>query len=723
MIPILTRRGLKAQRSRLWALAVPSFLILTFVGCGGGGGTSTSTALLVNGTVTVPTGTPRSRDLTGGSPLPGAVVRAYLTAQPDKVIAEGATDADGRYSLRLPADAIGKDILIVAEKQVGGQRVRVSSLVASVPPDGYAGANLDVFTTLATEEILRYAREQNLTSLSPNGIASVVDQVRERLRNLNSLSLVVGTTLPEKIGEGILDESLRNQVRPSVEQNGSNLRPPTGDVAVAKSMMQMLRDFGASGKDRGTSEILRIERKVREQEEIVRRDISEPLRAFNNRGFRFFSRVFGLEEESEGIDELPPARYREVQQWWWYRLERIGDAPDNRTWIVQSVDGSMTCTVKTQNTMSAFNLLDSGGVTFAVRKQGDPQFKYDGSLEVTQRDSQNNITQARFNFSFVDGQLRQPIVFTGTLNAGAYTNGVPRSAQFTGTLSSQFGDLTITGLSYEAYQASGQPKSISAARIQATLKSERNLSLELQNFAAQFGDAAPAEKNLQSITVGSLISAGLDSTLTLRNWSVSFQRVGGQSPYLEPFPVSMSGQLEFRGPNDTLSGSFEANWENPVETTLLEQQLIPLDRFPRGTFTFSGQLQPAIGRPMQLQFTLTFAPQQSPPSITLTPRFDLGSERMEGTVRGTLKVQGGMVDTRSLFGTGSIQMSHSPSGFRLEVTVGEDGTVSGSIKKPDGTQVAQMGNAHHMGLPDLGDQAIIKYSDGTFETAASLLPR
>ncbi len=297
MIPILTRRGLKAQRSRLWALAaVPSFLILTFVGCGGGGGTSTSTALLVNGTVTVPNGTPRSRDLTGGSPLPGAVVRAYLTAQPDKVIAEGATDADGRYSLRLPADAIGKDILIVAEKQVSGQRVRVSSLVASVPPDGYAGANLDVFTTLATEEILRYAREQNITSLSPNGIASVVDQVRERLRNLNSLSLVVGTTLPEKIGEGILDESLRNQVRPSVEQNGSNLRPPTGDVAVARSMMQMLRDFGVSGKDRGKSEILRIERKVREQEEIVRRDISEPLRAFNNRGFRFFSRVTGAAE-------------------------------------------------------------------------------------------------------------------------------------------------------------------------------------------------------------------------------------------------------------------------------------------------------------------------------------------------------------------------------------------------------------------------------------------
>jgi hypothetical protein len=369
MRPMVTRTGLKASISRLLALVAPSLLILTFVGCGGGGGTATSTALLINGTVTVPSGTPRSRDLTGGSPLPGAVIRAYLTTQPDKVIAEGTTDSDGRYTLRLPADAIGKDLLIVAEKQVSGQRVRVSALVAALPPEGYAGANLDVFTTLATEEILRYVREHNISRLSPNGIASVVDQVRERLRDRNSLSLVVGTTLPETIGEGILDEALRNQVRPSVEQNGNNLRPPEGDVAVAKSMMQMLRDFGVSGRDRGESEALRIERKVREQEAIVRRDISEPLRAFNDRGFRFFSRVFGLGEESEGIDGLPPARYREVQIGWRYRLERTDNAPDNRTWIVQSVDGSMTCTVKTQNTLSAFKW--HGGHALAVRHRLD----------------------------------------------------------------------------------------------------------------------------------------------------------------------------------------------------------------------------------------------------------------------------------------------------------------------------------------------------------------
>jgi hypothetical protein len=696
------------------ALVAPSLLILTFVGCGGGGGRIVD--LLVTGAVTVPTGTPRSRDITGGSPLPGAVVRAYLTTQLDRPIAEGTTDADGRYTLRLPADAIGKDTLIVAEKQVGEQRVRVTALAASLPPQGYAGVNLDVFSTLATEEILRYARQQNLTSLSPNGIASVVDQVRERLRGLSLPSLVVGTTLPESIGEGILVEALRNQVRPAVEQNGNNLRPPTGDVAIAKSMMQMLRDFSISGGDRGESESLRIERKVREQEEIVRRDITDPLRAFINRGFGFFMRVFALEEESEGIDGLPPGRYREIRERWWYRLERRGDT-DNRTWIVESGDG-LTCTVKTQNPLTAFDLTESGGVILTVHKQGDPQLKYDGSLAVTQRDSQNNITQVRLNFSFTDGQLRQPIAFSGTLNAGAYTNGVPRSVQFSGNLSSQFGDLTLSGLSFEAYPASGQPKSISAARILVTLKSERNLSLELQKFTAQFRDAAPAEQNIQRIAVDSLTSTGVDSTLTLRNWGVEFQRVGGQM-----LPVVLGGQLEYRGPNDTLSGSFEAKWENPSETSLFEQRFIPLDQFPRGTFSFSGQLQPAIGRPMHLLFTLTLAPHQSPPTISIVPRFDLGSERMEGTISGTMKVQGGMVDTRSLFQTVSIQMTHNPSGFRMRVTVGEDGTVSGSITKPDGTGVAQIGNARNLGLPDLRDQVIIRYRDDTFETAASLIPR
>jgi len=48
--------------------------------------------------------------------------------------------------------------------------------------------------------------------------------------------------------------------------------------------------------------------------------------------------------------------------------------------------------------------------------------------------------------------------------------------------------------------------------------------------------------------------------------------------------------------------------------------------------------------------------------------------------------------------------------------------VTGSIKKSDGTKVADIGEAIELGVPDLGHAGIVKYTDGTFETLESLLP-
>jgi hypothetical protein len=693
-------------------------LTLILAACGGGGGTAPIANLVVNGTVVVPAGTPRSRDLSGGAPLPNAVVRAYLVAQPANPIAEGSTDSDGRYTLRLPPDAVGKDILIVAEKVVSGQRVRVSGLVASMPVQGYAGANLDVFSTLATEEILRYARAQNLSQLSPNGIAAIIDQVRERTRDLNALSLVVGQTLPETIGEGILDTPLRDRVRPQVEQYGNNLRPSTGDVAVAKSMMQMMRDLGLGATDRGEGETRRLERKVREQDEILHEDIVRPLDAFAERGFRFFERTVGLRRGVAGIEGLAPGRYREVG---YYHRERIGNT-DPRTWEILTQDGQLTCTVRTQNALQEFDPIEAGTITFSVRKQGDSRFQYDGALEAPQRDSQNNITRVRLNFTFTDSGLSQPIRVSGDLNAANYSGDTPRSLQFSGNLTSQFADLTITNLQATAYEGSGRLQQMSVGRIQAQLKSRRAVSVDLQNLTLSFRNTEPSGKDIQQITIGSFTATGVNSTIELRNWEIVFQRIGGYPGQLEPFPVAIRAQLVYRAPNDTVTGTVQGRWENPMETHLIEERLIPLTRFPRGSFTFNGRVEPAIGRPMGVQFTLTSAPNLAPPQVSLAPRFDLGAERMEGTIVGTLKVQSGLVDWERAFANVSVQMTHTPSNFRVQLTVSNDGrTVSGSIKKPDGAAVAQIGNADDLNLPDLGDQPIVRYSDGTFETLGSLL--
>lgn len=716
----------RLSRGKNWIFhGVVGALLLTLIlaGCGGGGGTAPSpiTEAVINGVVEVPSGTPRSRDLSDGAPLPNATIRAYLTAQPTTPIAQTTTDADGRYTLRLPSTAVGRDILIVAEKTVSGQRVRVMGLVAALPPQGYAGANLDAITTLATEEILRYARSQGLSQLSPNGIAAVIDQVRERTRDLNTLSLVVGQTLPETVGEGILLEDVRNRVRPRVEENGDNLRPPTGDVAVAKSMMQMLRDMGLSVTDRGEGEILRVERKVREQDDILREDIIQPLDAFANRGFRFFERTIGLQRGRRGIDGLAPGRYREM----FYYLERIGNT-DQRTWIIVSEDGQLTCTIQTQNALQEFNALDAGNISFSVRKQGDSRFQYDGTLEVAQRDSQNNITRLRINFTFTDAGLNQPIRVNGEFNAANYSDGTPRSLQFSGSLTSQYADLTITNLQATTYESSGRLQQITAGRIQAQVKSRRPLSVDIQNLTVAFGDAEPTPKHLRRIVVGALTATGIDSTLELRNWEIDLQTIAGEPGNLEPFPVHIvRSELVFRTPNNTFSGTLQGRWENPVETRLVEEPMIPLSRFPRGSVTFNGRVEPTTGRPIGLQFTLTSAPNQSPPQVILTPRFELGTERMEGTLRAEIKVQSGMVNMQhEPFANATLEMTHTPSNFRVQISGSKQGSInrySGTIVKPDGTVVARVGNARALNLPDLGDQPIVRYTDGTFETLASLL--
>jgi len=133
----------RARSLLLLGSLVSLLLAVLLTGCGGGGGAAPApiAEVVVNGIVEVLSGTPRSRDVSGGAPLPKAIVRAYLTTQPTTPIAEATTDADGRYTLRLPQTAAGRDILIVAEKTISGQRVRVTGLVAALPTQGYAGAN------------------------------------------------------------------------------------------------------------------------------------------------------------------------------------------------------------------------------------------------------------------------------------------------------------------------------------------------------------------------------------------------------------------------------------------------------------------------------------------------------------------------------------------------------------------------------------------------------
>lgn len=705
---------------------VASALLVLLANCGGGGGGTTTpqppaAGLTINGTVTVPTGTPRSRSLTS-EPLPDATVRAFLALSPTSTpIAQSTTDAEGRYTLSVPRDFIGRDLLIVAEKTVNNQRVRVSALLPSMPSQGYAGANLDAYTTLATEEILRYARTQNLTALSPNGVATVVDRVRDALRTLPSLSLVVGQTLPENIGDGLRDEPLRNQVRPRVEEQGPNLRPPTGDVAVAKGMMQMLRDYGTAWLDRGNEEALRLEADVRRQEQLIEEDITTPLEALGERGLNFIVRVLGLEESggrdpNDSLGGLPPGRYREIRTpSGRYIFQRVGDAPNNRTWIVES--GQLTCTVTTSNALEEFTLSpEAGRVNFSVRKQGDPSVQYDGVFEVTQRDANGNATQLRAQFTLADRQLRQPIRFNGTANTTPRPDGSFRTTNFSGTLQSEYAELTITNLVYDTYPQSERVKQISVGRIQGRLITEYNPTIDLQNLNITFDDADPPDKNIQQFTLQQLTFSAARRRLLMRNVNAQFQRVGG-----EPQPVRLRVEYaEYNTPTDTFTGQVNATWLNPTATNPLEEDFIPLNRFPQGNFEFNGVVTPRVGRRAMVYFNIVPEPTLTPARVRIRLILEFGDERMQGDFFGNLRVVNGIVERQRLFGSSTLQVTHTPSNFRVEVNFAND-IATGAIKKPDGTEVARIGKASALNLPDLGDIYIVRYADGTFETVNSIL--
>ncbi|MCS7300490.1 MAG: hypothetical protein NZ556_02915 [Fimbriimonadales bacterium] len=643
-----------------------------------------------------------------------------LAFPPNTLITKSTLRSDGRYALTIPTEFVGRDLLITVEKTVDGQRVRLATLLLSFPARGYAGANLDAHTTLATEEILRYAREQNLTALSPNGVAVVVDRVRDALKDRPSPRLVVGQTLPENLGDGLLDEEIRNLVRPRVQEQAENLRPPTGDVAVAKSMTQMLRDYSTAWTDRGGEEEVDLENDVRRQQEAIENEIVQPLEALGDRGMSVTFRALGLERDrNDTLEGFPPGRYRETLSFGRYRLERIGNAPDNRTWIVES--GPLTCTVTTANPLNAFELSpEAGRVSFSVRKQGDPRLRYDGAVEVTQRDPNGNPTQLRVQITLTDGELREPIRFNGTANTTPRPDGSFRALSFSGTFQSQYADLTVTNLTHDTYPDSERVKQLSAGRVQAALEVEYAPNLDLQNLLVTFRDADPPDENIQQISLQSLISSAARRRLVMRDVQMQFQAVGGEQTMR---PVRLQAYVEYNTPDDeTLIGQVNARWENPVAYDPFEAEFLPLNQFPRGNFEFNGTLTPRVGRRALVYFNIVPEPIITPPRVRTALRIEFGEERIQGEFVGNLRVQNGQVERRRMFENTTLQMTHTPSNFRLELSYNSaTDTVSGVIKKPDGTVVAQIGRASALGLPDLGNAYIVRYSDNTFETINSLL--
>ncbi len=208
------------------------------------------------------------------------------------------------------------------EKQVQGGTIRLSTIAPDVPPEGKTGVDIDAATTLAAEQIAKFAKDNQINDLSPTGIATIVNEVHKLLENVPMLNLVVGalgSPLPQNFGEG-LQGLLQETIQNIVQNQEGNLKPATGNVANAKSIVQMLRDFGLTLKGIGDNEVLVIQKTIEEQQKVISDEI-RVTEAFSKR-MDFPLRVI------DALEGNPPGAYEEVS---YQNLVRVGDI-DNKTW-------------------------------------------------------------------------------------------------------------------------------------------------------------------------------------------------------------------------------------------------------------------------------------------------------------------------------------------------------------------------------------------------------
>ena len=194
-------------------------------------------------------------------------------------------------------------------------------------------------------------------------------------------------------------------------------------------------------------------------------------------------------------------------------------------------------------------------------------------------------------------------------------------------------------------------------------------------------------------------------------------------PVYLPIPIMLNGQISYSSPTVRFTGNIDAKWENPQSDPKdfgEENSPIALTEVPKGIVKLAGNWAPNIGRPAGIEFQMTSNPQGNAPHVTIQLTINYGDQKLSGTIAGTPDIR----NNQSYgFKSGNLDMTHSPSNFKVRVSAERGKPVSGQIVDAQGQKVADIGEARNLGLPDFGSALIVKYTDGTFETLESLLPR
>lgn len=413
-------------------------------------------------------------------------------------------------------------------------------------------------------------------------------------------------------------------------------------------------------------------------------------------------------------------------------LTFTGAATDNKTWVVTSKVSGTTLndvlTISTTNPIPTFKIAPQAG-TYTVSATGpDTKLNWSATLAFT-LNSNNNPVKADLNLTGNDPSLSTPIHLVGSISGtilGTQTsaNGnwpAYHDLTMSGNLTSQFLNGSIGSLKVQWVSSNlADPlniQSITLSNLTATTQFSKQATLNIPSAVVTFDPPVTAHHSpiLKSISFSSSQTASGHS-LTFTNATMSTVYAGSEIFVLPIIlPKTITGSMTYTSPSTTLTGSLNANWVNPVLLNNLSDYKKTIN-FPNGSIHLSGTLTPQYGQKSALDVTLTSNTEGSQPAITLAlANLAYGTFTLNGTLTQPLSTEG---TTISASGppTATIQSSN---GLQLLMS-GTVNNLGGGITH-NNVKLADIGRADKLGMPDLGGVTIIKYNDGTFETAISIL--
>lgn len=603
-------------------------------------------------------------------PVRGAKVVA-LEVPSLKVISTTAveTDAEGRYTMTgLPE---GRPVIIVATKEVAdGQTIRLSTYVPKVTANKTTDADADAATSLATEALAHRMSMRNDGAVEDSHWEALWKSAHVAAQEVVALAasdpeelatlLVVGEGAVQEgdIGAGLQEEYDRQLGLPE---------DPLSDEALARAMIQALRDAGYSIKDT-------LDLRLARHQEHISEELNphlEELGRIINRGMD----VIRVTEDHPNGGEFDHSLYDE------YFRPVSGTTANYDRWVVHLYDFGYDPEFNEHN--EADYRLD----TYTIERLGDNRYKVTATKiphDVTV-EYENSRDSKLVSLKYVDGTitLDTGVVTFTDVEATTTFREVERSSKFflvleestyKGEIRSDLfrldGSMTYRTADdveycysywddyYESEVVSG-PCYAPATEIDVdgvletntlTLNGHFNATAEYRNPETGVADDAPEPVTAEVTFHGELIERNVDEPFQLTG-HLEMEWDATQAPSKTD---SISGRFYFNGKVE-LPGHAPIELEitgEPVDDQVWKSEL----RYERGDHVLEGEAIIQVAGPFEVHLELVDSN-----DLAMVLDYTEGGEFAEGVIRKSDSDE--VIADIQVGGPGIIEVTYRASGY------------------------------------------------------------